>query len=964
EGWKEFLALLSKYRKRRPVNGIVLTISAQDLMTQGDGGREAHVEAARRRLTELTRELRIQPPVYLMVTKCDMVAGFADYFDDLTHDGRTQVWGVTFPYEQTVSGHAPSLFPAEFDELMVRLNSRVLARVAEQRGPRRRAAAFAFPQQMAALREALTQFVGDAFSSTRFDRPILLRGVYFTSGTQDGTQIDRLLGAVGRRFGVAPEAVAPQAGRGKSYFVEQLLKDVVIGESGLAGVNRRLELKKAAWQLGAYAAIVTVVVVGFIALSVSYANNQTYVAQVASDVALLQRVPPLTPGASIEAFLPRLNAGRAVADSANRYRDDIPWGMRWGLYQGASVGVSARDAYLRELDSIVLPRFAARLKQHVIEYGSDPQRLYVYLKAYLMLGDPRHLDKKSLQRLADLEWKMPGTAAGTSLATHFRSLLDDSETLRPIALDQLVVRQARSAIGPASIPKIIYGELQRLYDGEREGALHLDVISLGIEKVLKRKSQRKLSEPVPALYTLKVFRESTGTGMVPLVKKFAEEEWVWGAGGVPGASSIKLPGQVTDLYEKDYIQVWDALLADLEIQSFATDQQYAEALEILGAPTTSPLRGILKTVVENTSFTPPASAAAPTSLVERMEQRAKDLANAAQEKVTGLSSVPPGTAVTLHFQPIHQIMAGAPPPIDAVLEQIRQLREQLLKLGPQAGGASPLKAIADPAFRDRRRALEASAESLPHPVNTLVAQIAQHVGEGVQSAATGELEKRYDVEVVAQCRARVAEHYPFGAGTDMPLSDFGEVFGYGGLYDRFFTELDPLVDKLQRPWAWRLASVDPSTSMLTQFQRVERIRQMFFSPGAKTPELRFDVSLSNLTPPATRFYFYVDGQDLDVRPGAERKKAFTWPGPKPGLAYATFEDDAAPPDRAFGSDSPWAWFRVIDAVMPAQAQPEGNLVSVLQFQRNSYRAQVTIDASNASSNPFTARDWQKFRCEP
>ena len=104
EGWKEFLALLGKYRKRRPVNGIVLTISAQDLMTQGDAGREAHVEAARRRLNELTQELHIQLPVYVMVTKCDMVAGFTEYFDDLTQEGRAQVWGVTFPYEQTLDG--------------------------------------------------------------------------------------------------------------------------------------------------------------------------------------------------------------------------------------------------------------------------------------------------------------------------------------------------------------------------------------------------------------------------------------------------------------------------------------------------------------------------------------------------------------------------------------------------------------------------------------------------------------------------------------------------------------------------------------------------------------------------------------------------------------------------------------------------------------------------------------------
>jgi type VI secretion system protein ImpL len=46
EGWREFLALLTKYRQRRPVNGIILTISTQDLLTQGDAGREAHVQGA------------------------------------------------------------------------------------------------------------------------------------------------------------------------------------------------------------------------------------------------------------------------------------------------------------------------------------------------------------------------------------------------------------------------------------------------------------------------------------------------------------------------------------------------------------------------------------------------------------------------------------------------------------------------------------------------------------------------------------------------------------------------------------------------------------------------------------------------------------------------------------------------------------------------------------------------------
>ena len=200
-----------------------------------------------------------------MVTKCDMVAGFTDYFDDLTQKAGAGL-GRDVPLRAVGERRRSEAFPAEFDELMGRLNGRVFARVSEERGTRRRSAVFAFPQQMAALRDPLTQFVSDVFSSTHFDRQILLRGVYFTSGTQDGTQIDRLLGAMGRRLGVAPEVVAPQAGRGKSYFVEQLLKDVVIPESGLAGVNRRLELKKAAWQLGTYAAIVLVVAISSLRL--------------------------------------------------------------------------------------------------------------------------------------------------------------------------------------------------------------------------------------------------------------------------------------------------------------------------------------------------------------------------------------------------------------------------------------------------------------------------------------------------------------------------------------------------------------------------------------------------------------------------------------------------------------------------------------------------------------------------
>ena len=96
--------------------------------------------------------------------------------------------------------------------------------------------------------------------------------------------------------------------------------------------------------------------------------------------------------------------------------------------------------------------------------------------------------------------------------------------------------------------------------------------------------------------------------MLPLVKQFADEEWVWGTGGgLSVASWPKLTAQVTDLYERDYNNAWDALLNDLEIVPFSTVEQYADALGILVGPT-SPLRGMLKIVVDNTSLVAPPTA--------------------------------------------------------------------------------------------------------------------------------------------------------------------------------------------------------------------------------------------------------------------------------------------------------------------------------------------------------------------
>src|SRR6185295_15976477 len=174
-GWISFLQLLRKFRSRQPINGVIVALSASDLLSADDKERERHVAAIRARLDEIGRTLRIDVPVYVLITKCDLVGGFADFFDDLGQEGRGQVWGTTFPIQATESGLAPEFFEKDFARLLERLQQHMLGRMERERDVRRRVGILTFPQQMATFGPMLGQLLKRVFTTTNFDNQILLR---------------------------------------------------------------------------------------------------------------------------------------------------------------------------------------------------------------------------------------------------------------------------------------------------------------------------------------------------------------------------------------------------------------------------------------------------------------------------------------------------------------------------------------------------------------------------------------------------------------------------------------------------------------------------------------------------------------------------------------------------------------------------------------------------------------------
>lgn len=953
-GWNEFLTLLRRHRGRRPLNGVIVAISAEELLTGGDSGWDMQAGAIQRRLLELRRELRVQIPVYVMVTKCDLLSGFIEYFDDLDAEQRRQVWGVTFPMAQTLAGQAAGNLPMELDALIERLNARALQRVDDERDVRRRPRIFAFPQQVAVLRAALVDCVSEMFATARFDRQVLLRGVYLTSGTQEGMPVDRAPGVLARYFGATPEAVSP--GRRKAYFVERLFKDVVLSESGIAGVNHRVEVRQAVTHLGAYAALLLLTAGGLFTLSASYQRNQAYIDGVQKSVQRLQSLPAASD--SLASLVPRLDMIRSVADAATSLQRD-GWTFGWGLNQ-TSLGAAAQEAYLRELSVALQPRVAARLRQRLTDQAAQPERLYEYLKAYLMLGHPERLDVKHLRFVAEMEWRSEArpSAEDAALFRHFSSLLERPSALVPVSLDETLVAQARSTIRQASIPVLIYRQLRLTYADDAR-ALRLDLASgVGIERVLRRRSGVSLSQPVPALYTGPVFREIVTRDSADVVAQFMDEQWVWGAAGAPAVSAGQLAADVTALYEQDYIDVWERVVNDLEPTPVATVAQAKEQLALLSAPT-SPLRGLLKAVDEHTFLVKPQELAAQEKSIR--ERIVDALKNGTQKPV---QVAVPGARITEHFAAIHRLVGeqsgGAP--LDAVLDKLKQIQQKLEPVGQGVGGVRAGDPAVVKGVGEIATSLRRDAETLPPAVGRVVAAVAGGAVRVTRTDLNGTLSVAYEA-VMRRCLQVTAGRYPFvnTSSTDTPIKDFGQLFGYDGVFDTFYKQdLEPLVDASNGTLRWRAdasgTSVGPSNISLRRLEAAARIRTIFFKPGSQEPELRFRVTLVSLDAAATRFVMEIDGQRFEYRHGPERTAAAVWPGPSPGLAALSFEDGTAlRPNRVF--EGPWAWFRLFDLA----ERERDDVRFMLRYRVGTHEARAVVDALSIHAVE-AIRELQQFRC--
>jgi len=174
--WQHFLELVKKKRGKQALSGIVIALSLEELMTTQN--REWLINDLKQSLSELRKKFSNDLPIYFTVTKCDLLPGFLDFFNDYSNEELTQAWGITFP--PTATGSLADTFVTRFNALIKRLNSHVLWRLHRERNPFAKFYIKDFPLQLERLKEAIV----DVVKALTIEVPINLKGVYLTSATQ------------------------------------------------------------------------------------------------------------------------------------------------------------------------------------------------------------------------------------------------------------------------------------------------------------------------------------------------------------------------------------------------------------------------------------------------------------------------------------------------------------------------------------------------------------------------------------------------------------------------------------------------------------------------------------------------------------------------------------------------------------------------------------------------------------
>jgi len=869
--WLGFLDLLKEHRKQQPINGVIIAVSLSDILQQTQQERLKHAKNIRQRIEELHQQLTISFPIYIMFTKADLVAGFNEFFDDLNKTTQEQVWGMTFPLDQASAqkanqakadnhiGFDTGLFKTEFALLEQQVHRQLLQKLEHERNLKRRQALYIFPQQFSSLQPLLSEFLEVSFKHSNFQHNTLLRGVYFSSATQEGSPIDRIMGSLAHQFGIGRQSINRFSAKGKSFFINHLLSRVIFAESGLAGTNLKLK-KKIQW-LQSVAGITTLVFSLLIIMIWfnSYHNNQKIIVDYQREVEQVkQLLAKSSTQSDLVTQLPLLNKVRQLTASYTDNKTPLAWSARWGLSQRQSLAEKMDVKYIQLLRRILQPHSKQLLEELIRKNQNDAGQLFSLLKVYLFLAGqaPQGTNIPSVE--ADWNKNQRADPEDSQLDKHFMALLRQSSS-EHFSLNKALVQQSQRILENSNMSQLAYENLKTRYLHPKEVADFKILEQEGLREInqsFSRKSGKEWSDGIPGLFTKLGFYNVFLENYTEAVNDLQKDSWVLGKASYAVNGSIEQ--SVLKNYQQDYIKYWDDLISDLSIRPLGTKAESLSILEPLTPDGNNLILKLLQAIKKETDFS-----------------AEKD------EKFLGINLGLKDVLknVDQHFKELNKW---------ADEEKFTKITDLLNEVFIGFNSETAFGAIDNNQVKIAVEKLQAKSLHLPGALKQMLLDMTGQAQKKINSAIINNMMKQLATEIEenvgAICRQNSVGKYPFARRSSqfITLAAFSEIFGNNGAMDSFVK--NNLKKNTQFP-------PEQLSAIYKKFAKAEVIRKAFFSQGFLN--IAFSLQLVKIKQP---FYSI----DVSIGPikhtfmATGERKQYTWPAQGISTDFLIADPNPAP----------------------------------------------------------------------
>ena len=923
--WNFFLHLIKKHRGKDGVDGIIIALPLPEIMKHADSKKyQPMLHNLFQRLQEV-QALFLRPiPCYLVITKCDLLAGFSEFFAESGHDELTQAWGIKLAQPKQ-DEKIQDIFTQQFNVLIKKLNQQLLWRLHQERNPMARPYIKDFPLQVERLKEFAADFIKKFYASQTM---LSLQGLYLTSALQvkpDNAPhtIDHVIDTTQRAVQLF-QAPTPSS---RAYFIKQLIAHGFAAplSDPISFINPAIWKRRAAYAVSIGIVSCMAVILG---KDFKQGVKQTYSIQhhVTQYQLAIQQIQD--PDAHLLQTLALLNT---LQQSAQHSGFKLDLAHLLSFYSNKSLE-KANAVYQQALQTILLPEIKNYLAEGLqTPVNKNTESLYATLKAYLMLGDQSHMQADYLSNtLRQILPKSMGTAAIDSLAVHVHVAL--TTVWAPMTLNPTLVEQTRKFLLSMPNYQLAYIILKNLDSNNSQSEINLGT-NTGAKPVL---ISHTTTNQVPLMFTSKAFSNIISQEATMAAEEATMGNWVLGNNSGTQQNmqmANTLADQLRTAYVTNYIDIWEGLLANIQL-SAPKDLAQTDTMIINLISNDSPLLQLLQTLHDNTYFEPIASSSPKLQNLGLLLEKNNQPENLLYQIFTSLQS-------------LHQY-------VQAILIADNEKKAAFDALS---------KRMLHDGTPDAITQLMIIAEKTPDPVRSWLDNLANDTWRFLLQDASRYIDFTWQNQVTPIYESKIANRYPFNINTkkEVELKNFIEFFGNPGIVTHFYSHyLQPFIDTSGPSWHWktiRTHKLPFSDDTLRQIQQAMRIHRTFFPNADDKPSVQFElqpVKFGNLIKSVK--LNINNKQIIDEREGDHSSHVISWPGSSKSQMTSiqlTMMDNQTI-NRHFPGN--WGWFKMINQSFESAVSKKEIL---LNLSLNEHPAEYSLFIEG-SSNSFLSLNLHHF----